>query len=643
MSWLQVVPVVVACIVVFWAPGLLLSRAAGVRGMLSLAIAPAVTTGLLGLASVLAAASGIAWTWPIAATATAVALLVVVLVRGRPRQSPQEPVVPVLQHGAVALVAAVAFGVLAQLVPVAAGMQRPDRVHNAFDALFHLSAVQGARRAGVVTPMSLADLAAPESSAVAFYPHAWHAVTALVPQWSGAIVTVNVAFIVPVALATVLGVTALTLAALPGATAAATVAPALAASGVAVPLAIALQPGLIPNAFALSLVPGALACVVVACRRRTRDGLLLVGLATTGIGLVHPNAGLSLVVLSAPWVLPALAGPVRRLVAGWRGRAVVVASAATVLAGVVVLVTSSTAQEVAEIRQKPPQPYAELAARLASGNLGEWTAYPIVVTAFALFGAVVLVRQRRSRALVAAVVLSVLLYGSAASPIDAVSALTNLWYTETRRIAPLVGMLCMPLAAFGLVHAARTAAQRVELPARMGVMGARRVLAGVLLVLAVGLGPLVLHGLADDAFTQSVPEQAQAFDRVPYLDVAEEEMIRTVGEVLDPEELLLGSSFSGAGHLAALTGQRVNQPYHTTSLGPRELYVSEHLTDLRTDPLVCENVRALGARAVYVDPLPLHSTYWLEASPRPFMSAPRGGVVLARGGVAAVYSLDECY
>ena len=319
------------------------------------------------------------------------------------------------------------------------------------------------------------------------------------------------------------------------------------------------------------------------------------------------------------------------------------AAVAATLAAAVAVRTSSTAQVVVAIHQKPSQSYRELAERLVTGNLGEWAVYPIVATALAVLGAVVAIRQRRGRALVVAAVLAVALYACAASPIEAVSSLTRLWYTETRRIAPVVGMLLVPLAALAVTWAAREASRRVELPARLTPEAGQRVLGGLLLVLAVGLGPLTLDGLADDSFSQTVPEKPGTFDRVPYLSEAEEDMIRDVGGRLDPDDLLLGSSFSGAGHLAALTGQRVNQPYHTTLLSPEAVYVSDHLADLGVDPVVCADVRALGAHAVYVDPYPLHSTYWLDAAPGRFITAPRDGVVLARAGDTAIYSLDSCY
>ena len=641
MDWLRVMPTLVLCVGIFWLPGLVVGHVGGLRGARLVAIAPAVSAGVLGAASILCGAAGLGWTVLHAAVATTATASVVAVVRRRSAVL-SVPSRPMRSRGTVILGGAVGLGVLGQVVPVLVAMGRPDRILNAWDALFHLSAVQAARAEGLVTPTSLSELAAPDQARVSFYPHAWHAITALVPQWSGPVVVVNVASVVPVVVATVVGVVALARVLFPDAPEVAPVAAVLTASGLAVPLAVALQPGLIPNAFALSLVPGVLACVIDA-RRLPTSARAVLGLAALGVTFAHPNAGLALCVLSMPWVLPMLSPAVVRLTTSWRGRGVLVIALAAGLTALVLVLASPTARVVAEIHQKPPQGAGELAARLATGNLGEWTSYAIVPMLCAVLGVVVSVRQRRGRALVVAVLVSVALYASAASPVDAVSSLTGLWYTETRRIAPLVGMLVAPLAALGTVWLARTAATRAQLPAQMSEIGARRTLGALLVALAVGLGPVTLHDLADDSFSQTVPDDPQPFDRVPYLSEAEEAMIRSLDGALDPDSLLLGSSFSGSGHLAALTGQRVNQPYHTTQLGPRETYVSEHLVDLGVDPRVCENVRALGARAVYVDPHPLHSTYWREAAPAAFATAPRNGVVVASADDVAIYSLDACY
>ena len=58
MSWLGAAPVALLCVVAFWGPGLLLARAAGMRGVYAVAIAPAATAGLLGCFSILLDAVG---------------------------------------------------------------------------------------------------------------------------------------------------------------------------------------------------------------------------------------------------------------------------------------------------------------------------------------------------------------------------------------------------------------------------------------------------------------------------------------------------------------------------------------------------------------------------------------------------------
>jgi len=121
-------------------------------------------------------------------------------------------------------------------------------------------------------------------------------------------------------------------------------------------------------------------------------------------------------------------------------------------------------------------------------------------------------------------------------------------------------------------------------------------------------------------------------------------MIDEVAPLLDHDGLLLGSSLGGAGHLAAITGQPVVQPYHSVPLPPAAEYVSEHLADLRTDPRVCAAVRDLDARYVYVEARPLHSTYWSFVARSVFGTAPPDDDgLLARAGTAAVFTLDECY
>jgi hypothetical protein len=638
MSWWSAVPVALVCLAVFWLPGLAVLRVAGTRGLGALALAPAVTAGILGTASALCPVLGLRWGPPTAVAAcVAVVAAVGLLARRRPADDTGRP-----DHGSSRwLPAALAAGVLGQLVVLVGALPRPDAVQNAWDALFHLEAVVAGRVVGRADPAFLARLADP-SGGTGFYPHAWHAAAELVPHWAGVLVTVNVAALLPVVVATTLGTTFLARELFPDVRAVPPLVAVLSACGVALPLGIALQPALIPNAYAIALVPAVLALVV---RRDGRPGRwVVVAVGAVGIGLCHPNALLGLLVLSLPWVLPRLWAWARTAVRrGW-GRAQVGALAVAVAACAAALLLSRTSRIVSGIRTKEPWTPGTLAERLVTGNLGEWPAYPVVFVALTVVGAVLAVRSRRAVPLVVALGAALVLYVCASSPVDAVAAVASLWYTETRRLAPFVSVLALPLAAYGLARAADAASHRFELPAGLTTAGARRLLAGLGLALVVVPGTLSLAALAEDTYSPAPPASDSPYARAPYLTDDEVRMVARAAPRLDPDALLLGSSFGGAGHLGALHGQRVVQPYHTTVLPPAARYVSDHLAQLRTDPRVCQGVRELGARYVYVEERPLHATSWMFASGSAFSTPPADDSGLVdHAGTAAIYTLDVCY
>lgn len=659
MTWWYAVPIALACLAVFWLPGWLILTAARVRGLLALALAPAVGAGVLGLSSWLCLPAGVAWGPVPAALGTALFAGTAHLLYQERRRRDREPS---RQGGRPSLSArrtdsvrswnrwglpvALGVAVAAQVVPVAIGMVRPNRVQNAWDALFHLSAIQSALAEGRVDPSWLALLAAPDRTA-SFYPHAWHAAASLVPQWAGPLVSLNVATVLPCAVATAIGAAALARELFPAIRHLPALTALVTGMGIPVPLSIALQPGLVPNAFALSLVPGALAAVVRLTRSSDARALelwLVAGLAAAGVGLAHPGALIGLSLVALPWVAVRAWPWIRSgLRSGW-GRARVLGAAGALLGAVVLVAANPTSRLVASINHKPPQTANELAMRLLTGNLGEWMSYPIVPVFLGVLACVSLARRPGSRRPVVAFVLTVAAYCAAASSFAILSSLTALWYSEERRVAPLVGVLLAPLAAYGLVVVTRAAVRHVTVPPRIGETGAHVLVAGTVVVLCLVPGVESTTDLAWDTYTQEVAEDPEPFDRVPYLSPAEEQLLTRLPALVGPDDLVLGSSLSGAGHLAALSGGRVVQPYHTTLLSADALYVSEHLPELGDDPRVCEAVRDLGARYVYVDPHPLHSTYWHSAGYGSFTDPPPAGTeVVDRAGDVVVYSLEQCY
>lgn len=652
MPWSVAASLAVALLLTVTAVGAAVLAAAGRRTWVS--AAPAVGTGVVAVAAVAADALGVAWgLLPVAAVTALCAGAAAVLHRWAPgwpalRRAADAPGVPGPATDGdaprptlrLATAGAVLAASLLTLVPLAAGMGRPDRVQNAWDALFHAVAVDRMRAGG--GPGSVSDLASPDGNIA--YPFAWHALTSLLPGGVDAVAAANLGAFLPTVVVAAAGTAALARAVLPATPWAGPVAALLTAAALGSPLSPALQPGLVANAFGLALVPGVLAHVVRP-HRVAPAAVVPAALAALGIGLSHPGALLGLAVLAAPWVV-ARAVRWARTPGGEatqrRTLTLLVVLAAGVLAVNVVVSASSTAEAVAGTLVKEPVGLGEVARRLLTGDLGEWPVHPLVVVVLAVVGTLALLR-RRDVVLVVAALLVVAAYAVAATQVPMLSVLTSLWYTETRRIAPLVGLPATLLAAHGLVVVVTWVGTAVRRWVPAGAARAAVAVCALALVAAAAVpGVRATHTLAVDTFAQEVADGPTP--RVPYLTADEEAMVRRLAATLGPDDLVLGGSLTGAGHLGVLTGARVSQPYQTVP-HPEDVQLVDHrLADLGRDPVVCAGVRRLGARYLYVDPAPLRASTWTQDYPTWFTEVPGPQApVVDRGGTASLHSLAVCY
>lgn len=651
MPWLTAALLAAGLVLAVTAAGGAVLVAAGPRGRRAASAAPAVGTGVVALAAVAGTAAGTPWgLLPVAlVTAACAGAAALAALPGRRARTADAPATTARARDRVLAAAAVTAGSVLLVVPTAVAAGRPDRVQNAWDALFHLAALDLLRAGDAVDVRAVSELAAPGRDVS--YPFAWHAVAALTPRGVDPVTAANVAALVPVVVLGVAGTVALARVLFPARPHVAPVAAVLTAAAVGAPLAIAVQPGLVPYAYGLALVPGTLAWLLRLGRPTAAD-LVPAALAAAGICLSHPSALVTLLLIAAPWAVVSAVRWQRaagaRTPTGQRRLLVLVAAGGAVLAApglAMALSSTGTAVATTAARTQDPVPAGELARRLLTGDLGQWPVAGVAVVVLAVTGAVVLVRRREQRALVAAAALAVVAYAAAVSPWPAVSSLTAFWYTETRRVAPLVGLAAALLAARGVVAVAGWVRARAR--RRLAARGATvvAVACGVALV-AAGVVPGVraVHGTAADTFAQDVPDDPSPMTRVPYLTADEERMVARLAGRLGPGDVLLGSSFSGAGHLAVLSGARAVLPYHMTPHGPDVTTVSRRLADLGTDPAVCAAVRRLGATHVYVDPHPLHSTYWTTAYPATFTATPGPAARLVdAGGTASVHSLEACH
>src|SRR5665648_378438 len=190
----------------FWLPGLVVLRVLAFRGLGLVAVAPLVTLGVLGATAILAERAGVAWGPATAVGGTAIAVGIAWLARRLDRGG--QPA-PVQQAGSARwMVAAVAVGVAAQIVPTFVGMQRPGRLLDAYDAVVHLNTIRYVQESGSASSLTVSGVYSAGQD-TGCYPAAWHGVTALVPAWPDPATVFTIAAFLPTAVAWTTGIACL--------------------------------------------------------------------------------------------------------------------------------------------------------------------------------------------------------------------------------------------------------------------------------------------------------------------------------------------------------------------------------------------------------------------------------------------------
>src|SRR5665647_1202318 len=222
----------------FWLPGLVVLRVLAFRGLGLVAVAPLVTLGVLGATAILAERAGVAWGPATAVGGTAIAVGIAWLARRLDRGG--QPA-PVQQAGSARwMVAAVAVGVAAQIVPTFVGMQRPGRLLDAYDAVVHLNTIRYVQESGSASSLTVSGVYSAGQD-TGFYPAAWHGVTALVPAWPDPATVFTIAAFLPTAVAWTTGIAFLTRSVFPGRPRAACWAALLSGAGLTLPQVLAQQ------------------------------------------------------------------------------------------------------------------------------------------------------------------------------------------------------------------------------------------------------------------------------------------------------------------------------------------------------------------------------------------------------------------
>lgn len=521
-TWTSTLMPVALLTVLLLAPGLAIGWVARVRGLLLVALAPAIGAGVWAGASIAWGALG--QTWSILAgvvVAVVVALVVWAVVAWLrpdplPRTTASGGLATVL---AWAVIPATLLATLLQLRRLTRAMGSPDAIAQSYDTVFHLNAVAFIVEGGNASPLAM-TMANPEASGT-FYPTLWHALVALATSTTGAAIPVATNALVLVVMGVVWPASVLALARV-------IFGPSPLHLGVAALLAFAfpafpnrfLSFGVLyPNLLAHALLPAVLALVIAAVRGGGRLAWLaplgLAGLGTLGLGCAHPNGAIGLLVLAAfplGWRL------VRWTRDSWRHRgsralpAVGIAWAVTGgLVGVLIAadrllpMLAAMRQQVSWDTQLNRSEALADVLSLATPNavmVGQpvSSGFPApILAALVLIGVIVALRTPALRWLPFAYATTAVLWVVAVSwrhPWR--EFLTGYWYGDQIRVAGLLPILGIPLAVLGVVGVVRLA--RVERWAW------RTRLAAVLAITAAGV-----------VFMGWMPATRQSFERVTWM------------------------------------------------------------------------------------------------------------------------------
>ena len=585
-DWISAIPSYLVVAAVLILPGAAVIVAGwGLRSPQRLLLAPAISVTVAAVAASVAPLVGLRWNLvPLALTTLVVIGIAIALRRfagadGAPAER---------RVGLVALVS-LAAAALANAVFFARAFGSPDNIAQRFDNIVHLNAIGLGLQNGSASPFQIGS-----TSDIGFYPNAWHALTTLGAELTGATVpvAVNGSNLAIVSILWPASTMALAGAFFAQRRTAYIVSAALSTGFGAFPALFFNWGVLYPNLVGYAMLPAALAVVVTMLRERRVPALvrsaLLVALLAGGTFLGHPNAFLSLLFFAAAVVVSTLAIRTarERTRVSVTGLAIAVAGFAVAIAGTVAVFRTGA-------EHSGWAPWQQLAQSLGEGLFASPRGFSptLIVSALLIAGFVVVARRPRDLPVLAPFLVAVLLFAiSSGLRIDHPlrQLLTNPWYNDSNRLAALLPLVAIPVATLGavaLVDLARRWGRARRLPAWTGIVAG---VAAVAAVFSVAIGPNVRIALAQ------VHEAYAYTDSSLILSSDEQALLERLDDEVPADALIAGSPRTGTSLALALADRSVVQKHVFGSPSPEVLFLNAHLRDIDADPAVCRTVDSLG-------------------------------------------------
>ena len=671
MSWWQTAPSLIAACAVFFLPGLAAARSIGLKGLAMWASAPAITVSLAGVGAVAAGLAGIGWNIIVLLAVTAVTVLLAVLIRllvrrGRNRNSDpaNRPAGTGPVHWGVAAAGVLGFGVAAFLLAfrLVHMFGAPENISQTYDSIFHLNAVRYAFDTGNGSSLLISGMTSTETPPT-FYPAAWHDMVVLLMQLTGVSIPVAISIcnIVVAALMWPLGAMFLASRVLGTRPVALIVSGILSTGFAAFPFLLFDFGVLYPLALSLAILPVALGLAVSLMRVDANDsprgwiaGVAFVGVLP-GMALAHPSSVVALLGLAAPAVVAALLQTGARLRASCRTPAWFLGPAAGVAAYAAVIYCAWVYLRPAEEASfwGPFETEARaIGEALTSAPLGRSVAWFIFLCT--ALGLVQCLRRPAYRWLfwsyVAAAALFVV---AAAAPMgDFRWAVVGVWYNDPNRLAALLPIVALPVAAVGCTALVEGGSARLKslFDSRRGsetqpAVSTRHYSAAAAAVFAV-VGAALLSWLVQG---QSITE-AQEYGEESYrlwegsalLTADEAALLERVDEHVDEDATVIGSPWTGASLVYAFADRRSLTPFVYGDLSATAQTLLQELNqDAPLTAEICDEVTALDS--FYVLDFGSQEVHNGDHAVGPENIGTRGGYELVDAqGNAKLYRISAC-
>lgn len=654
--WLSLVPLILTISAFMIVPGFVVGLAAGLAPLrTALPISPAVSISVIAGAGVVAPFIGVRWGLPLIFATTLLLVLVlggarvaVEVVRRRrgtvPADTPRfrtSPTDVAVHLGLLALAAVINTWLVAR------DLNTPDTVSQTFDGVFHINAVEWIFRTNNASSL-VCHLESPEGGV---YPMGWHTLVAASMEFIHArdiVLATNATIIVVAAVVWPLGCLGLANRLFRGRRLAMVSTAFMCTTATAFPLLLVSFGVVYPNYMALAMLPGAITPLMDLFPGHDEPPappviIPILILAVGGLGMTQPNSIATfltaLILLMGVWVLRAITGarqggPDRQI----RARIIVCILLTPVVLGI-------------WIGMRPRQDIAWGPDATLGTAIGEIiTSSPRGLTIMwlvaipAVVGAVAAWKRRRLRWFVVFHGINCFLFSvAAATPLGNLRYyLVGTWYAVPDRVAALLPIGAVPLAALGMCTIADWAVgrfPRLQLD-KARVRGQyRRVAYGTLVVVFTLLGPA---SWSMDVTLHRLEETYIIGPDSPMLSLDERTMIDMLPQFVGEDDVVAIDPSSGSVLAYGLSGTETTVKHLYFHHTPELDLLNDQLHYAATNPKVCQAVRDLGV--TYVLDFP-GRTINDRGTMRGFgdMASADGFEIVAKRGKAALYRVTACY